>query len=534
MNQAQPRQIRAALRAAIERLYETFARYGLPETVEGCECCVEPEDHARIHSRPLRMLTEDDLGKYARKAMTTWGSVEDFKHFLPRLLELAAYKGDVHYTHAEILFSKLTYGEWHTWPSEEQTVVREYFHALWRRVLDLRAFSHWYVLFPWTAYDCICAIAQAEEDVGWYLSVWRETSTARALAHLATFAIDNFQDLALEGRLGNAFWEERDPQMLQVRDWLLSPLTRSALEEGLATAEPGPLADMLAEATDRLSRIPAAFLRPSAPLALSVSSRLCERVHLGPDVPRRRVFVTVSGAHLYGFPSADSDYDLRGAHVLPASAVLGLDPPQETVELTDAQEGVRIEYVSHDVKKYFSLLLRRNGYVLEQIFSPLIVDTGREHEELKAIARTCITRGHAQHYLGFAEQQWKLVERKAQSEKLGPTVKAVLYVYRVLLTGIHLMRTGEVEANLLSLNEEFRLPQVPDLVARKVTGSEAEVLSVADMRFHETEYHRLRSMLEDVAAASTLAMEPAGHGALNDLLLRLRSEVNDRGSGQSP
>lgn len=27
------------------------------------------------------------------------------------------------------------------------------------------------------------------------------------------------------------------------------------------------------------------------------------------------VFATVSGAHLYGFPSPDSDFDLRGVHV---------------------------------------------------------------------------------------------------------------------------------------------------------------------------------------------------------------------------
>ena len=42
-----------------------------------------------------------------------------------------------------------------------------------------------------------------------------------------------------------------------------------------------------------------------------------------------------------------------------------------------------------------------------------------------------------------------------------PRVKPLLYVYRVLLTGIHLMRTGEVEANLVTLNEEFRLPLHP-------------------------------------------------------------------------
>jgi len=30
-----------------------------------------------------------------------------------------------------------------------------------------------------------------------------------------------------------------------------------------------------------------------------------------------------------------------------------------------------------------------------------------------------------------------------------PRVKPLLYIYRVLLTGIHLMRTGQVESQLL-------------------------------------------------------------------------------------
>jgi hypothetical protein len=41
----------------------------------------------------------------------------------------------------------------------------------------------------------------------------------------------------------------------------------------------------------------------------------------------RPLFVTVSGAHLYGFPSADSDVDLRGCHQLPLGDILGLDLP---------------------------------------------------------------------------------------------------------------------------------------------------------------------------------------------------------------
>ena len=49
--------------------------------------------------------------------------------------------------------------------------------------------------------------------------------------------------------------------------------------------------------------------------------------------PYPLLFATISGAHLYGFPSPDSDYDLRGAHVLPVRDVVGLDVKAETLEL---------------------------------------------------------------------------------------------------------------------------------------------------------------------------------------------------------
>ena len=48
--------------------------------------------------------------------------------------------------------------------------------------------------------------------------------------------------------------------------------------------------------------------------------------------PYPLLFATISGAHLYGFPSPDSDYDLRGAHVLPLDAVVGLEVRDETVQ----------------------------------------------------------------------------------------------------------------------------------------------------------------------------------------------------------
>ena len=101
--------------------------------------------------------------------------------------------------------------------------------------------------------------------------------------------------------------------------------------------------------------------------------------------PYPLLFVTISGAHLYGFPSPDSDYDLRGVHLLPLEQVVGLKAGQETVEKSGIHDGLEIDLVTHDAHKFFGLLLKKNGYVLEQVLSPLIVHTTPEHAELKEI-----------------------------------------------------------------------------------------------------------------------------------------------------
>src|SRR3989454_950806 len=265
--------------------------------------------------------------------------------------------------------------------------------------------------------------------------------------------------------------------------------------------------------------------------------------------PYPLLFATISGAHLYGFPSPDSDFDLRGAHVLPLEKVIGLEIHDETVEDSRVIERLEMDIVSHDVREFFGLLLKKNGYVLEQLFSPLIVHTTPEHEELKEICsarisntspnplpgrggegvRTgVITKHHSHHYFGFAETQWKLFLKESPRR-----VKPLLYVYRVLLTGIHLMRTGEVEANLVTLNEEFRLPYIADLVARKLAGPEKSKLDDADVGFHEGEYQRLRGELQAAHDASRLPEAPAdaARAALNDLLVRIRLK---RRTGQTP
>jgi len=229
------------------------------------------------------------------------------------------------------------------------------------------------------------------------------------------------------------------------------------------------------------------------------------------------LFLTISGAHLYGFPSPDSDYDLRGIHVLPVRKILGLYPVRETIEVSENEAGTEIDLVTHDVKKFFTLLLKRNGYVLEQLYSPLIIKTTPEHRQLKAIASNCITRHHYHHYRGFASNQWQLFTKGDVYR-----IKPLLYIYRVLLTGIHLMNTGRIEANLITLNQEFDLSLVNSLIAIKKEESEKTLLKEINLKFHQQEYERLQRELETAFSNSNLPDNPSAKPELNHLLVKLR------------
>ena len=193
--------------------------------------------------------------------------------------------------------------------------------------------------------------------------------------------------------------------------------------------------------------------------------------------PYPLLFATISGAHLYGFPSRDSDWDIRGVHVLPAREIFGLFETRDTVDQS-VKSPLELDLVTHDAKKFFGLLLKRNGYVLEQLYSPLIVQSSAEHEELKRIALGCITRFHSNHYLGFAATQWGLFEAE-QPRRLKP----LLYT----------------------------------------------TLAEADVEFYKNEYRRLRSELESNSDRSTLPEAPLCKQELSDLLIRLRQSQTYQG-----
>lgn len=219
------RQTEAAVREAIESLYSTFAPYALGVHVDGCPCCVTDEMESQIRSTPLRELHPNELQDFGRKAMTTWGEVEDFKHFLPRLFEIQTFSLRS-LVDSEVLFGKLDYGDWQKWPDEEQASINRFLNAFWEYTLTVDGKD-------WNIKERLCAIACTGADLTPLLRYWESNLSQKALMHLADLIYSNAHRLTEEARLGNAFWEEHDKQLKQVITWLFAPATAEAFESAI-------------------------------------------------------------------------------------------------------------------------------------------------------------------------------------------------------------------------------------------------------------------------------------------------------------
>jgi hypothetical protein len=204
------------LQNAINGLYLTFSQYPLPPHVDGCPHCVKDTDHALLYAASLKDLNAGQLSRYTFKAMTTWGDEDDFRHFLPRIFELAVI-GDGSWT-VPVVFGKLAYARWEKWPSDERQAITNFFEALW--VDALSDFPH-----KFSAEDCLCSIAQATSNLLPYLARWQ---VAQSLTHAKHFAALVVYDLVgwPESRNDFAkrpFWVEHSEAVTQVLEWLCQP-----------------------------------------------------------------------------------------------------------------------------------------------------------------------------------------------------------------------------------------------------------------------------------------------------------------------
>jgi hypothetical protein len=216
------------LRDAIESLYVVFSQYRLRERIDACSHCHGSHDDRLLRSKTLRELGVQELHHYTWDALTTWGDDYDFRHFLPRILEIYALDESLtdQFIEPEIVLGKLEYARWSNWPPREQEAVRQYLTALW-----LSKINH---DFPWEDFSVssieywLCAIGQAEDDLEPYLTAWEAASSPAAVGNLSHWIVSVHDELA-EKKLCSAFWKNRQVQCAQVVNWVLGKKIREKL-----------------------------------------------------------------------------------------------------------------------------------------------------------------------------------------------------------------------------------------------------------------------------------------------------------------
>lgn len=221
-----------SMEQAAKGLYETFSPYRVGDDFVGCDCCVSAGESTKLASKPLNLLTYDDLEHYSRSAMSTSGNVRHFKHFLPRLMELAIDHRD-DFLDLAVVFGKLRYARWQSWSPREVDAVSVYLRDYWRYQLSLDIEN------PYSdAIDTVlCAEAAALDSIQHLLAAWLATDSTVARKHLAAFILSNDEELLRKQRLSNAFWDFGATPHGEVLEWLKSPEVSGYLRDAKLPTE---------------------------------------------------------------------------------------------------------------------------------------------------------------------------------------------------------------------------------------------------------------------------------------------------------
>jgi len=244
--------------------------------------------------------------------------------------------------------------------------------------------------------------------------------------------------------------------------------------------------------------------------------RIADAVLAEEEQSRRHLVVALSGAHAYGFPSPDSDLDLKAIHVAPTRTLLGLSEPTPTSDRMGVIEGVEIDYTSNELAAALRGLVKGNGNYLERVLGAHLLMVSPLLEELTPLIRSGLSKRYYRHYLGFARQQQQELEKST-----APTAKKVLYVLRTALTGTHLLRAHELRVDLSMSLEEYGYADARELIERKKAG-ERTVLDEATTLHWRARVQRAFELLDQAHAMSQLPEEAPNVAELEAWLIDVR------------
>jgi hypothetical protein len=220
-----------SISAAVTAIYDACSAFSFDGVFDDSYDRLAPEVASRISSSPLREIRPDDAWDLFRGV---WEHEEGFKHFLPRLLELAVLPWTpYHYPDlAAVLEHARRRGLFHL-PSLRAPIER-LLDSLW-------AFLHSNQAPPEQVEDILCGSAWLYDSLLGPLSAWLQAEGSDAAVTIASYVLLNAEALNTHRRLANGDrWEHRPGLETEVCEWLRSEAVWKRLREFAASSEAPP------------------------------------------------------------------------------------------------------------------------------------------------------------------------------------------------------------------------------------------------------------------------------------------------------
>ncbi len=178
-----------------------------------------------------------------------------------------------------------------------------------------------------------------------------------------------------------------------------------------------------------------------------------------------------SGSRAWGFPSPDSDYDVRIIYLRKPEWYLSIDDKKDTIEYF---HGKLLDIGGWDIRKTLRLLRKSNATPFEWAQSPIIYEEKRGfREQLMHLAREFFQPIHSlNHYRGIAKNSYNKLSAAGEIK-----LKTLFYIIRPILAGVWIIKNGttppmDIENLMKSIEDKSIINKIRALIKTKESVNE--------------------------------------------------------------
>jgi predicted nucleotidyltransferase len=210
------------------------------------------------------------------------------------------------------------------------------------------------------------------------------------------------------------------------------------------------------------------------------------------------VFACESGSRAWGFPSPDSDYDVRFIYVRPLNYYLSVAERDDQLGFAINDE---LDISGWDLRKVLQLMRKSNTTVFEWLQSPIIYkeDANFRNDLWNLCSNYFSQRANIYHYLGITKGAYDTIENESEIK-----IKKLFYVLRPLLSAKWNLEKNTIAPMsiepLMSILPNHLLEIATELIKIKSTAAEGFIIKINEelKGYIDEEFNQISNVAKEI------------------------------------